>query len=80
METKLSSTALSQQQPLGHSADDFMHAEPIPAVDVAVLAALIRIDDQHLRLQPAEAEGPVEGLDPQSGVHPAVERPGPHSA
>ena len=59
----------------GHAADDLLLPEQIAVVGGPVLAALVGVQQQRLRRHLAVTEGPVEGLDHQSGIHPAVERP-----
>jgi len=44
------------------------------------LAALICVREQLLWLQLAMAEGPIEGLDHQSGIHPVIELPADDTA
>ena len=59
----------------GHAADDLVALQKQAVVSSSVLAALIRVDQQLVRLNPAVTEGPVEGLNHQGGVHGPLQLP-----
>lgn len=64
----------------GHAAGDLVLGEQFAVVVGPVLAALIRVDEQLFWLHPAVAEGPVERLDHQGGIHPLIQLPADNTA
>ena len=59
----------------GHAAADLVLLQQDPVVGGPVLAALIRVDEQELRLQQTVIEGAVESLNHQGGIHAVIELP-----
>ena len=64
----------------GHAADDLALPQQVAVVGGPVLAALIRVQEQLLRFHLPVAQGPVEGLDHQGGIHPLIQRPADDTA